>query len=66
MRELFVSKVINLAKEFLDNNQRTKLKEMQHNKNAKVLEKYWKIMYNFKRVTKEEKVFILVSSFLYG
>ena len=23
-------------------------------------------MYNFKRITKEEKVFILISSFLYG
>ena len=28
MRELFVSKVIDLTKEFLDNNQRTKLKEI--------------------------------------
>ena len=28
MRELFVNKVIDLTKEFLDNNQRTKLKEI--------------------------------------
>ena len=28
MRELFVNKVIDLIKEFLDNNQRTKLKEV--------------------------------------
>lgn len=28
MRELFVNKVIDLIKEFLDNNQKTKLKEI--------------------------------------
>ena len=39
MRELFVSKVINLTKEFLDNNQRTKLEEIQHN-NEELLNKF--------------------------